>query len=463
MTMNRAAILAIFSLGGLAAQTVNPGITAVPARISASVGPPPAGSSDTFLLPSTVAPVSSLNYQLPGWIRLFAAERIRLEEVTGQNYRSGGGDTYLLLRFRLGMMLRPVPWLHVYSELQDARVAWQTPPVKPPNENTWDLRQAYIQIGEDDDARFSLKVGRQEVNFGAGRLIGRSDWRNAGRTFDAALVSFREGRYRLTAFSLSVVVPLSEGLSHHQSGVAIHGLYGGIDNLVPHAVLEPSVMWRVAPGYRTDAGVPAKLSEMTYGLRLAGMITHYIDYSAEGAGQSGKIATDTSSGWTVSLVGGYTATALQWRPRLFIDYLYASGDGHPGDGNRTTWHQLHPTHHDRNGLADQIGWQNIRSVRSGVRFEPVRNWTVAGTVADWALANAKDALYDTSGAVVAKDPSGRAGTHIGVELDVETSCRLNRQLDVIAGLARILPGSFLKRTTPGKPYTYPYIGLNYVF
>ncbi len=461
--MKGAALLAMLSLGGLAAQTVNPGITAVPTRIVASVEPPPSGNADSFLLPAAPAPVSSLNDRLPGWIRLFAVERIRLDSVEGQNYRPGGDDTYLLVRFRLGTMLHPVRWIRVYSELQDARVAWQTPPVRPPNRNAWGIRQAYIQIGGDEDARFSLKVGRQEVNFGAGRLIGRSDWRNAGRTFDAALASFREGRYRLTAFSLSVVVPLVEGLSHHQSGAAIHGLYGGIDNVIPHSVLEPSVIWRVAPGYRTDAGIPAKLSEMTYGLRLAGVITRQVDYSAEGAAQWGHLATDSTSGWTTSLVGGYTATSLAWRPRVFVDYLYASGDGQPGDGHRTTWHQLHPTHHDRNGLADQIGWQNIRSVRTGVRFVPARSWAVAATVADWALANAKDALYDTSGAVVAKDPGGHAGTHIGVELDLETSYRLNRQMDVVAGIARILPGSFLKHTTPGRPYMYPYIGMNYVF
>lgn len=459
--MNRAA-LAILSLGGLAAQTVNPGVTAVPTRIIATVERPPSGAPATPG-PSPLAPVSMLNQHLPPWIRLSAAERIRLESVEGLDYRPGGGDRYLLLRFRLGLMLRPAAWFRVYSELQDARAAWKTPPLRPPNENTWDLRQAYVQFGVDENARFSLKVGRQEVNFGSGRLIGRSDWRNAGRAFDAALASFHEGRFRMTAFSLSVVVPRSGGLSHHQSGVAIHGLYGGIDNLIPHSVLEPTVMWRVAPGYRTDAGVPAKLSELTFGCRLAGMVTSRIDYAAEVAAQSGHIANDTTGGWMLSLVGGYTATSLRWRPRFFADYLSTSGDGQPDDGHRSTWHQLNPTHHDRNGLADQIGSQNIRSLRTGVRLTPSPNWAVAATLADWALANAKDALYDTSGVVVARDPNGRAGTHIGIELDLETSYRLNRQVEGVAGIARILPGGFLKHTTPGRPYTYPYLGLSYVF
>ncbi len=305
--MTRAIPLAALALGVLPAQTVNPGATAVPNRIVASVASTPSGQSETLLANFTPAPVSYLNDRLPGWIRLSAAERLRLESVQGQDYVPGNDDVYLLLRFRFDVTLRPASWMRVYSELQDARVVSQSPPVRPPNQNTWDLRQAYIELGQGEDARFRIRVGRQEVNFGAGRLIGRSDWRNAGRTFDAALASLREGRYRLTAFSLSVVVPLAEGLSHHTSGNAIHGLYGGIDNLIPHSVLEPTVMWRVAPGYRTDSGSPAKISEMTYGVRLAGMVTSAVDYSAEAAAQSGRIATDTTSGWTVSLVGGYMA------------------------------------------------------------------------------------------------------------------------------------------------------------
>jgi len=53
------------------------------------------------------------------------------------------------------------------------------------------------------------------------------------------------------------------------------------------------------------------------------------------------------------------------------------------------------------------------------------NWTLAATCNDWRLADATDAFY-SSGCVVARDPRGLAGTHIGTEYDLETSYRINR-------------------------------------
>lgn len=456
-------LLPIAAFGAMltCAQAVNPGITAVPARIQSAAGATSA-VTDVYSVPPTVEPVAFLNRRLPPWIRLDALERVRWEGFRGLGYIAGRNDAYLLNRFRLGLLLEPAPWLRVYSEGQDARVAGKSPPVGPPNQSEWDLRQAYIELGGDEQ-RVSLKVGRQEVNFGAGRLIGRSDWRNAGRTYDAALASLRAGRFRVTAFSLSVVVPRDHGLSHHQNGVAIHGLYGAIDALIPHSVLEPYVFWRVAPGYRTESGTPARLDEHTVGLRWAGMLTSRFDYAAEAVGQTGHIASDAIRAALLSLVGGYTVPPLRGRPRIFAEYFYASGDGHAGDGRHNTFHQLHPTHHDRNGLADQVGWQNLNEIRAGAQFTVARNWIIAGEYNDWRLANAKDALYDTSGVAVARDATGRSGTHIGQEFDLEMSYRINRPIELVAGIGHIMPGEFLKRTTPGAPCTYPYVGMTYFF
>ena len=90
------------------------------------------------------------------------------------------------------------------------------------------------------------------------------------------------------------------------------------------------------------------------------------------------------------------------------------------------------------------------------------NWTLAATCNDWRLADATDAFY-SSGCVVARDPRGLAGTHFGTEYDLETSCRINRELEFGAGFGRIFPGGFLARTNHNHAYTYPYIMLNYNF
>jgi len=450
---------------GWASQDVDPGVTAVPARIVAGVANAGQMSGETSLMaePPGLAPLTLLDEHLPSWIRFWGFERMRLEGYSGLNYAPGDDESYALNRFRLGMRLQPVQWFSIYSEVQDARVFFQKPPIVPPNENTWDLHQAYIVLGGGEDEPFGMKVGRQEVNFGAGRLIGRSDWRNAGRTFDGALVSLRRHLLRMTAFSLSRVNPVAHGFSHHQAGNVTHGLYGGIDKLIPHSVVEPYVFWKLAPGAWTESGLPAKVNEKILGVRWAGLYTASVDYSAEFAAETGTIGGDTIGAEMLSLVGGFTMTEFHGRPRFFAEYFYASGDRTPGDGRHGTWDQLNPTHHDRNGIADQVGFQNLKELRFGSRVFATRNWTIGAEYNDWYLASARDGLYDLYQNVVAIDPSGRSGTHIGQEAGLETSYRLNREIDLGAGIGRIFPGAFLKKQTPGASNTYVYVMLGYKF
>src|SRR5208282_1072429 len=116
---------------------------------------------------------------------------------------------------------------------------------------------------------------------------------------------------------------------------------------------------------------------------------------------------------------------LGWKPRLFTGYDYASGDSNPKDGICGTFDTMYPTAHDRFGIADQFGWQNIVAERAGLTIEPHRRWTVTGQYLDLWLASATDALYNTSGGSIVRDTTGKSGTHIGQEADIYTWCELN--------------------------------------
>ena len=73
------------------------------------------------------------------------------------------------------------------------------------------------------------------------------------------------------------------------------------------------------------------------------------------------------------------------------------------------------------------------------------------------------ACYNSSGSIVARDPKGLSGSHIGREYDAQTSFRINRDLELGAGIGYIRSGDFLLRTNHAHSYTYPYLMLNYNF
>jgi hypothetical protein len=409
-------------------------------------------------------PTEELNKQLPKWVRFSGEERIRLEGFTGGSFKPDTTDAYLLNRFRFAMKLQPLSWLKVFAQTQDARVAFKNlKPYAPPFQDTFDLRQAYLEIGDPEKAPAGLRIGRQEINFGEQRLVGSTQWLNTARTFDAARLTLRRNGYRVDLFSASVVNLTDGHFSHHQAGNDLHGIYGGIEKLVPNAVIEPYVLWRVSPRIRNESGIVSNLNEKTAGLRWVGKLPHNFDYGTEMDAQFGTLGTDKIHGYAGHWVLGYTLPKVQFTPRLLIEYNYASGDKNAKDGRRETFDQLYPTAHDRYGLADQVGWKNIKDIRAGTEFKPRKAWTAALIYHDYWLASATDALYSATSTVLARSPAGTAGTHVGQEFDAQAMYTINKSTQVGFGVGHLFPGEFLKKTTPGNAYTYPYVMFNYAF
>jgi hypothetical protein len=418
--------------------------------------------SDADVPAAKFSPLSEVNRALPRWLCFAAGYRARFEDYSGGSFLANNSDSYLLTRFRFGVSLKPTTWLKVYAELQDATAFWKDQPLAPPYQSTWDLRRAYVDLGDLGQGPVSFRVGRQDLNFGNGRLVGTSYWRNASRGYDAAMAVIHWNWLSVNAFAASPVIVLDNGLSHHQEGNNLHGVYGGLKKLIPGSVIEPYLFWRLSPNIKTEAGTVSKLDEKTAGVRWAGSASQW-DYDAEAAGQAGHIGRDKIRAWGWTATASYTFDSLRLKPRLFGGYAFASGDRNPHDGTHGTFDQLYPNIHDHHGLADQLAWQNLQEVRGGARISLRRNWTLAGMYNDWWLASATDGFYNSSGSIVARDSKGLSGTHIGEEFDVETSYRINRQLELGAGVGRLFPGAFLANTHHGHAYTYPYVMLNYNF
>ncbi len=393
---------------------------------------------------------SELNRELPRWLRFSGEYRSRVEGFSGGGFKRDNSDTYVLSRLRLSLLVQPASWLKMYAQGQDARVFFNDQhPAAPPFQNTWDLRLAYIELGDSEKKAFGLRVGRQELNFGEQRLAGSLNWTNTARSFDAVRATLRGGGFRLDAFASSVVVQQDGTFDHHQQGNNLHGLYGGIEKLVPKAVIEPYVFWRLQHA--------TKLDSKTTGVRWVGKLPGHFDYGTEMAIQRGTLASAATSAWAGHWVGGYTFGPALIAARALVEYNYASG------GPRHTFDQLYPTGHDKYGLADQVGWRNIRDLRTGLEFKPYMKWTASAIFHDWHLANPHDSLYNAAGAAIVRAPANNTQTHVGEELDGQAMYGFNKQIQIGLGFGHIFPGAFLKQTTQGRAYNYPYVLANYAF
>jgi hypothetical protein len=249
-------------------------------------------------------------------------------------------------------------------------------------------------------------------------------------------------------------------VSTHEVGNNVFGLYGHIEEALPDVVIEPFVLKRTQP--QTTAG---KQNEHAYGFRLKGNRAARLDYSVEFIAERGTLGTDLIRAWGTSFGAAYRFDSFNWRPRFFGQYDFASGDNQPADQVHRTFDTMYPTAHDRFGIIDQFGWQNIIAARGGFTLEPHHRWTVSAQYLNLSLDAAADGLYNSSGGLILHDPTGRSGTHIGEECDAYTWAytwyELNRHLNIGAGIGHLFPGSFLAHTATGPSFTYPYFAINF--
>ena len=410
--------------------------------------------------PEPFSPSNYVNKFLPSWIRVGGENRTRFEGYSGLGFAPNQSDGYWLSRSRLSVMLLPKPWLHIYGEGQDSRAIGKQPG-QPPYENVWDIHQAYVELGDMKKGRLAMLVGRQEMNLGDNRVIGAVNWTNANRTFDVVRGMVRLGDNRLEVFAASVVVNVNDTWDHHQQGNNIHGVYAELPKLIPHVNIQPYVLWRLQPRVKNEAGVVANLNEKIPGVRIALDLPRGLDAKVEMTREFGTLGSDRVQAWLGHWELGRTWKKWPLKPRLWGEYNFMSGDANAKDGIRGTYDPLYPTVHDKYGFADQFGGRNMKNVRWGAEMKLPRS--VAGVLElnDWRLASPVDGIYTSQGAVIARSITGKAGTHVGNEVDFITTWKMFGPVQAGAGIGYILPGEFLKNTTAGKHYLYPYIMFTY--
>jgi hypothetical protein len=215
-----------------------------------------------------------------------------------------------------------------------------------------------------------LRVGRQELSYGEDRLIGNLDWAQTARAFDGVFVrvSPMEG---LTIDGFGMLLKPASFLSDsagnrfQNSGSYFTGLYArfrkgkaAVDLYSLGLLDDPST---AATGFRADHN---RLTVGTRGVLPLGPVT----LLGEGALQLG-----TSSAKERILAGAFAGRATYALPGTgfyaFAELAAATGDGTPGDGVESTFHQLFPTGHLHLGYMDYVAWQNVIGARGTVGFK----------------------------------------------------------------------------------------------
>jgi hypothetical protein len=375
-------------------------------------------------------------------------------------------DAYLASRFRLSADLHVTPYFRMFAEGKSAFVldrdlqGGRTTAFV----NELDLLNGFadIMIPLGEQASVTLRGGRQELIFGAQRLVGVSDFTNAfPRTFDGGRGIIRIGDWTISPFWAELVVVNKYKFDKSTSDTKLFGIYS--TGPLPFVPVNLDVYWLSAD----NAGVTFNATSgrerrQTIGARTWGKIGQTgLDFEVEGAAQFGTVGDGDIAAWMITGILGYTLPAPRLSPRVYLEFDYASGDSKPG-GNVGTFNQLQPSAHSFLGYMDFIGRQNIVSPLAGVTLSPVRDLTLSLQQYFFWRASDRDAIYGTTGAVF-RPGTGTRASYVGAEMDLLATYDFTRHLQLYAGYSHFFAGEFIRKTGPSKDSDFFYAAIQYTF
>ncbi|MBK5295385.1 MAG: alginate export family protein [Acidobacteriia bacterium] len=388
------------------------------------------------------------NGGLPSWLQTGVELRGRMEGYTGLDYVSGREDLYYFHRIRAHALIKPLPWMKFMVMAQHSLAPGRRAPVPANAGGGLDLYQAYAEFAGTGESRWGAQIGRQEFTFTGERMIGRSNWNNTGRSFDAARFYHQNARTRIEWFASTQVTANQDSFNRFTTATQLHGMYITSKAVLPKSTVESYLVFKINPRELSETGRTGRTAHYTAGVHLEGKLPQRWDYIVETALQAGTLAREQHRAWMGSYTIGYTTGSDPAAPRLLAAYTRASGDGNYGDGKRGTFDQMYPTNHQYYGLADRVTTRNMQDVMAAVILKPAKQLSVRPEYHSVWLANRQDAYYDFGGRPVVRNPRATS-SHLLRELDVMLTWETTRNLQILGVVGHIFPGGFLKQSTPG--------------
>jgi hypothetical protein len=290
-----------------------------------------------------------------------------------------------------------------------------------------------------------VRVGRQDLAYGAQRLISPLDWTNVRRTFEGVRGSLKFSGQTLDLFWVRPVIVDKDELNQGDDDTSFAGIYDVITlpTLIQNANSRLDVYF-LALNKDNNATTPVESDTYTIGTRFWTNPKPW-DVDVEADYQFGEFGTGDISAWSFAIEGGYTFANTSMSPRVHLGFDIASGDDDPTDPDRQTFNQLFPLGHLYFGFIDVIGRQNIIDLHPGVTLKLTPQLTFRGDYHIFWRQSSSDAMYAASGApLIAAGAS--SDKFIGQEADLLLTWQVDRHFQVYGGYSHFFAGDFVEES-----------------
>jgi len=377
-----------------------------------------------------------------GLATLDVGGQFRMRQHTEQNHRglglTGVDDDFLLYRTRLYANLKIGQCFRAYAEGIDAVSNYEDEPPRPIEENRADLLNLFgdAKLWDDCSGELWVRIGRQELLYGAQRTVSPLDWANTRRTFEGYKLFWKGEQWKIDAFSVRPMRVDPDRFDSPNYDQELMGLY---------TTYQPCKHRTLDLYYLRFENQVADFEFDTLGSRFAGETGPWA-WEIEAALQLGDFqrSNHTAGAWTVGL--GRKFESLPWSPTVWAYYDWASGSDETGNG----YHHLFPLAHKYLGFMDLFGRRNIETPNVRVTLSPTKKLKLLLWYYVFFLENKNDVPYSV---VMTPFNQGNApaSAYLGQELDLTASWQMNPRANLLLGYSHFFAGDYY-RDTPGVPH-----------
>ena len=284
-------------------------------------------------------------------------------------------------RGRLGLGANLKGGVGVYMML-DAAGSWGNTSALFVNDTTTTpvLQQAYVTGLYSKQLRFDTKLGRFEMQFGDEYVVGVTEFAQTSFSHDGVMLSrdYANAGFKFDSWVTKVVDgtknPLTPTPDDSAYMAGIYGnYYGAQSKMKIPGTIEPYYIfiWDA----REQPGVAAGFDPSD--IHTGGVRWYHDMATKDKAGLGWNVNVNgqyqEELKWSTDTRITYTMPTVKYRPKVFGQFAYASGD-HDDPG----YNPLYQDGHSRFGWADFFTFSNLAIFGGGVHFTPMENWTVGG-------------------------------------------------------------------------------------
>jgi hypothetical protein len=412
-------------------------------------------------------PIKYIPLGAEGWFLTIGGEaREAFEQVGNDNWgKQPYTNTFFLERYMLHTDWHLGKHVRAFVQLKSGVESFRQGGPRPIDEKKLDFEAAFVEVGTSSgDNWVVLQAGRQELNYGSGRLVSVREGPNVRQSFDGARVKGKAGEWRVDLFATRPDIDkpgFFNNVPDHQTAfwgvyatrplrrrVSIDSYYLGLDRKAATFNRGTATEDRETLGTRLWRPPATKEDDW--------------DFDYEGVWQFGSFGADGIRAWTFASDTGYSFPMAPLRPRISVKADISSGDD-PRHSSLGTFNPIFPIGNYFGVLADTgPGPVNFVDVHPRLQTWLPRGVSISTDVVVQWRESLYDGVYAVPGFLLVPAGDSRA-RFVGYRPGVEARWQIDRHVYLQADYGVFFAGDFLKQAAPGRNINYTELWAGYKF